>query len=459
MAVTTLETKLAEVSYQADGVATSFSVTFPYIAKTHVSVKINGVVDATFTWPSDSTVQPTSTPANGAVVRIERTTPTAARLVDFQDATVLDAATLDLDSNDTFYVAQEVVDELENNLGLTTAGTEWDADSKRISNAAAGTASTDLVTKAQLDAVVVTSGNVPTPGNPADNGKALVASAGSYSWTQLSTASLSETFSAYSLTVLDDADANAAKATLEVTTASTGSMVLPVGTTAQRDATPAEGYLRLNSTTNELEVYESAAWRNVRRDQLSTGSTGSITTPSGTTAQRDGSPANGYLRYNTDNSIFEGYDGSWRELPMRSEVAAEDLSVSTGGVTWAGIPAGTKEISVVFYAVSTTTGVDPQVRLGTGGVIKTTGYESRSTGVNSTGGFVINSDSSGNTINAIMDLKLVSGNNWVSAHSAYDGDATDFTGAGRVTLTGAIDRVNVYTSAAFDNGLVKLYYR
>ena len=43
-----------------------------------------------------------------------------------------------------------------------------------------------------------------------------------------------------------------------------------------------------------------------------TGPTRSAIMPAGTTALRDASPANGYLRYNTDNNEFEGYiNGSW----------------------------------------------------------------------------------------------------------------------------------------------------
>ena len=43
-----------------------------------------------------------------------------------------------------------------------------------------------------------------------------------------------------------------------------------------------------------------------------TGPTGSAIMPAGTTALRDASPANGYLRYNTTNNEFEGYiNGSW----------------------------------------------------------------------------------------------------------------------------------------------------
>jgi hypothetical protein len=41
-----------------------------------------------------------------------------------------------------------------------------------------------------------------------------------------------------------------------------------------------------------------------------TTTTGSAAIPSGTTAQRDGSPATGYFRFNSSLSKFEGYNGS-----------------------------------------------------------------------------------------------------------------------------------------------------
>lgn len=46
-----------------------------------------------------------------------------------------------------------------------------------------------------------------------------------------------------------------------------------------------------------------------------TSATGSAVLPSGTDAQRDGSPAAGYIRFNTTSTSFEGYDGSaWGEI-------------------------------------------------------------------------------------------------------------------------------------------------
>ena len=46
-----------------------------------------------------------------------------------------------------------------------------------------------------------------------------------------------------------------------------------------------------------------------------TSATGSAVIPSGTDAQRDGTPSAGYIRFNTTNDSFEGYDGTaWGEI-------------------------------------------------------------------------------------------------------------------------------------------------
>jgi len=41
-----------------------------------------------------------------------------------------------------------------------------------------------------------------------------------------------------------------------------------------------------------------------------TSSTGSVKIPTGTEAERDGSPSSGYFRFNSDAGAFEGYNGS-----------------------------------------------------------------------------------------------------------------------------------------------------
>jgi microcystin-dependent protein len=49
-------------------------------------------------------------------------------------------------------------------------------------------------------------------------------------------------------------------------TAATGSAVIPSGTTAQRDGTPTAGYLRWNSTTGSMEVWDGTEWSAVGGD-------------------------------------------------------------------------------------------------------------------------------------------------------------------------------------------------
>ncbi len=52
----------------------------------------------------------------------------------------------------------------------------------------------------------------------------------------------------------------AATGQLSYADSSTGGMFLPVGTTAQRPATPATGMMRFNTTTGLVETYNGSAW-------------------------------------------------------------------------------------------------------------------------------------------------------------------------------------------------------
>lgn len=54
-----------------------------------------------------------------------------------------------------------------------------------------------------------------------------------------------------------------AKINLEVITTATGSARIPVGTTAQRDGTPAAGYFRFNDDTDKFEGYNGTTWGSV----------------------------------------------------------------------------------------------------------------------------------------------------------------------------------------------------
>ena len=67
-----------------------------------------------------------------------------------------------------------------------------------------------------------------------------------------------------------------------------------------------------------------------------TSPTGSSVIPTGTEAQRDGSPAAGYLRFNTTDTSFEGYDGSaWGSIGggATDDVIYENAATITTTVT------------------------------------------------------------------------------------------------------------------------------
>ena len=61
--------------------------------------------------------------------------------------------------------------------------------------------------------------------------------------------------------------------------------------------------------------------------------TGSAPLPSGTTAQRDASPSAGFIRFNTETTSFEGYDGSaWGDIGDNGfSAVGEDIIPDTDG--------------------------------------------------------------------------------------------------------------------------------
>ncbi len=69
-----------------------------------------------------------------------------------------------------------------------------------------------------------------------------------------------------------------------------------------------------NTTTNKTRIYNGSSWQDAVVDTsgvvTKTSNTGSAVLPAGTTAERDGSPSAGYLRWNSDDTSAEVYDGT-----------------------------------------------------------------------------------------------------------------------------------------------------
>lgn len=144
---------LSFIQYTANGTTDTFNIPFAYLSKTHLQVKVNGVVDSGITFPTDATVKTATMPPNGAIVEVRRVTPNTSRLVDFTDGSLLGEADLDKSALQNFYVMQEVTDNVDSRLPLGANNT-WDAQNKRIQNVADGTQTTDAVNRGQVDVIL-----------------------------------------------------------------------------------------------------------------------------------------------------------------------------------------------------------------------------------------------------------------------------------------------------------------
>ena len=92
-------------------------------------------------------------------------------------------------------------------------------------------------------------------------------------------------------------------------TSSTGAAIIPAGTTAERPLVPADGYFRYNTDDAIFEGFDGSDWWQF---PIQDSQVGAITIPSGTIADRPGAAIDGWFRYNSDYNQFEGYiAGGW----------------------------------------------------------------------------------------------------------------------------------------------------
>ena len=142
---------------------------------------------------------------------------------------------------------------------------------------------------------------------------------------------------------------------------------------------------------------------------------------------------------------------------------------STSGTTidFTGIPAGVKRVTVLFNGVSTSGTSIKQVQIGAGSVT-TSGYLSTGSNLSTvavvsslTSGFILYTNNASDVISGCMVLTLISGNTWVSSHTAKAATTISITGGGDVTLGGTLDRVRITTvngTDTFDAGSINILY-
>jgi len=146
-------------------------------------------------------------------------------------------------------------------------------------------------------------------------------------------------------------------------------------------------------------------------------------------------------------------------------------STSGTSITFTGLPAGTKRITVMFSGVSTNGSSNLTIRLGSGSV-QATGYSgayvaivggaSPGAGALSSGFSLQAQGGSSDVHNGIAIFTLLTGNVWAgSVNDGLSSTARVLLSEGVVSLSGTLDRVSVTTengTDTFDAGSINILY-
>ncbi len=102
-----------------------------------------------------------------------------------------------------------------------------------------------------------------------------------------------------------------------------------------------------DKSSNKMEFYVGGNERlDLTSTDLTSSLTGSFKVPVGTTAQRTGSPANGMFRYNSDDDAFEGYaGGAWG-------------AIGGGGDSQTASTSSTAQTAIATYTASSSLGIE-----------------------------------------------------------------------------------------------------
>ena len=209
------------------------------------------------------------------------------------------------------------------------------ANSASSASTSASNASTSETNAASSASAASTSAtNAASSASSASTSASSASASATTATTQASAASTSATNAANSATAASTSESNAATSATTASNAATAAQTAQAAAeaaadnfddtylgakasdpTVDNDGDPLNaGDLYYNTSTNKMRVYDGSAWNDAIVDTngvvTKTSATGSGELPSGTTAQRDGSPSAGYIRFNSDEGSFEGYDGS-----------------------------------------------------------------------------------------------------------------------------------------------------
>lgn len=130
-------------NYTGNGTQTDFVVPFDYLKKSFVRVYLDsstlltggdyGDTGADYYFLDKTTVRLKTAPADGVLVTIRRYTSATEHIVSFKDASILKANDLDTSQLQSFHIAEEARDVINDALVKDEDG-NWDAQGNRITN-------------------------------------------------------------------------------------------------------------------------------------------------------------------------------------------------------------------------------------------------------------------------------------------------------------------------------------
>lgn len=306
------------VRYVAGG-GTDFAFPFRVPVADHLKVFVAGTLIATgyslsgVGDPAGGTLTFAVAPTAGTKIVLARQTP-IERSTDYVEGGALRASELDDDFDAVTYMVQDIRADAITTTEFQTIADQIEAD-RATAEAAAATAvaeasdaedsaaaalasqiaaaASESSATASASTATTQAGIATTQANSATASASAATTQAGIASTQASAASTSASIATtqasnaliqagIATTQASNASASAAAAAASASfaadvvprTSVTGSAVMPVGTSAQRDGSPVNGYTRFNTTLQSLEVYNATAASWVPAGQGATGAVG-----------------------------------------------------------------------------------------------------------------------------------------------------------------------------------------
>lgn len=251
---------------------------------------------------------------------------------------------------------------------------------------------------------------------------------------------------------------------VSLTTQVTGTLPVANGGSG---ATTLTGVLKGNGTSAFTASNVNLASEVTGTLPVANGGTGLATLTANNLLLGNGTSAPTFISPSTSGNILQADGTTWASSP---KIVLSTAQATTSGVEkeFTSIPSWVKRITMMFDAVSTNGSSDIIIQLGST-TYTTTGYDSAvaailggTSGSNSnTSGFLIVVNLSTYSVSGVVTINLMGSNTWAYSSSVRYTTSGMQIGAGRVALSGTLDRIKLLTSNgtdAFDAGTVNIMY-